>query len=585
MIDKRTRNTNFFFIYLRFADSDFDFYVQLPRYNDFPGSNTVRDVIKLLAPTRKFTKFVPIPSARIPILKCVHIRTGYHCDLNFSDSLGVYNSPIVAHLLRFDERIHDMAIILKYWVKVHDLSGSCKLSNYALLWLLIFYLQSLKSPIIPAIKQFQRNVPPIYINDMNLAFNERYKNITKNRQRQSELLLGFFEFYSTFDFESQIICPLHGKAFPKENVVQKHPTEFARYIDVMDRHPDLTGLKLNKIICIQDPFDICQTIPGPLSKPHFQEFRWKISTAASIFKKTLEETGENGRLLLSIFNKNAFVEVKPEAVKANKSSFFLKVLPIESELVLIRKYLLKTKGPDTVIKAADIKALWAKKIIDYLIDMLTNVFCMSITPLEIETVNEVSETASKSPKVDGQSDVHTNDLYKIIEVIGTKDVFYGRKQQKILAPSFIRIEIDTSKKRLENNQMEINFKAKVNIAATPNSADFVTVDFEDLVRTKKNNFFKGFQALFSSSVRHFLKGYFLEFQTHNELGLNAEALPPNVQKKKGQPKRSSSVVKSDDGTPNHDATNDNDNTISNEQANSTEHPKENSEASTITSIE
>lgn len=485
-----------------------------------------------------------------------------------------------------------MAIILKYWMKAHDLSGSSKLSNYAVCWLLIFYLQSLKSPIIPPIKQFQRNIPPIYINDMNLAFNDRLGNASKNRQRQSELLLGFFEFYSTFDFESQIICPLHGKAFPKENVIQKHPTEFARYIDVMDRHPELIGLKLNKIICIQDPFDICQTIPGPISKQSFQDFRSKIVMAATIFKKTLDETGENGRLLLSIFNKNAFVQPKPEVMKSNKSSFFIKVLPIESELVLIRKYLLKTKGSETLIKAADIKALWAKKIIEYLIDMLTNVFCMSIAPIENETAGETSETASKSPKVDGQSDVHTNDLCKLIEVTGTRDVFYGRKQQKILSPSFIRIEIDTSKKRLENNQMEINFKANVNLGATQQNADFVTIDFEDLVRTKKNNFFKGFQALFSSSVRHFLKGYFLEFQTNNELGLHAEALPPpiaaNVQKRKRRPKRSLSEIKSDDGTSNHAADNDNgnDKSLSDTQPSATEQPIENSaEVSVVASTE
>lgn len=505
----------------------------------------------MLAPSRKFTKFVPIPSARIPILKCLHIRTGYNCDLNFSDSLGVYNSPILGTLLQFDERIYDMAIILKYWMKVHDLSGSYKLSNYALLWLLIFYLQTLPQPIVPPIKSFQKNIQPYYINQMNLAFNQRLPNNTRNRQRQSELLLGFFEFYSTFDFETQIICPLHAKAFPKENVVERYPAEFAAYIDVMTRRPDTTGLRLNKTICIQDPFDIIQTVPGPISKQHFTELRKKLAIAVNVFKQAWNDYGESGRSLLSIFNREAFIEATPAQPKANRSSFFVKVVSIESELVLIRKYLLKNQDADTVIHAADIKMLWCKYVIEYIIDMLINVYCMKLVVNDNGTTDENNETASKSPKVDGQKDVHTNDLQKMVTVSGDKDVFYGRKQQKVLMPTFIRSEIEMSKKRYEIGQIKINFKARVKLAAAPENADFVNIDFEDLVCTRKNNYFKGFQAVFTAGVRHFLKGYFLQFQTINELGLNAEAIPTATTKRKRKPKKSTDKLIDEDADDGH----------------------------------
>lgn len=509
------------------SDSDFDFHIQLQnRFGKFPTGNIVRDAIRMLAPSRKFTKFVPIPSARIPILKCLHIRTGYNCDLNFTDALGVYNSPILGSLLQFDERIFDMAIVLKYWMKLHDLSGSYKLSNYALLWLLIFYLQTLRIPIIPPIEMFQQNMPSSIINQMNFAFNQRMPNKTRNRQRQSELLLGFFEFYSTFDFESQIICPLHAKAFPKENVVETYPDEFAAYKDVLAQRPDSTGLRLNKIVCIQDPFDIIQTVPGPISKNHFADFRAKMSIAATVFRKALNDHGESGRLLLSIFNKEAFIEDTPEPMKqTNRSSFFVKITQIESELVLIRKYLLKRQCGDTVIHAVDMKQLWCKNVIEYIIDMLTNLYCMKLTIEDDETANISNETASKSPKVDGQKDVHTNDLMKTVIVTGDKDVFYGRKQQKILLPTFIRSEVEISKQRYEMTEPKINFKARIKLAAAPECADCVTLDFEDLVCTRKNNFFKGFQAIFLAGVRHFLKGYFLEFQAKHELGTQTPAIP------------------------------------------------------------
>lgn len=480
----------------------------------------MRDAIKMLGPSRKFTKFVPIPSARIPILKCLHISTGYQCDLNFSDAIGVFNSPILASLLQYDERIYDIAIVLKYWLKIHDLAGSFKLSNYALLWLLIFYLQQLRQPIIPPIKAFQANIAPYYVNEMNLAFNQRLPNKTRNRQRQSELLLGFFEFYNSFDFESQIICPLHGKAFPKENVFERFPNEFAAYNEVLARRPDSPGLKLNKTICIQDPFDIIQTVPGPISKHHFAEIRSKIAMAATIFKRTLAEDGECGRLLLSIFNRNNFIEAVSENSKAQRSSFFIKIIPIESELVLMRKYIVKHQDTEAVIHAAEIKMMWCKHVIEYLIDMLANVYCLNVTYV----CGEGAETASKSPKVDFQKDVHTNDLFKVVNVSGDKDVFFGRKQAKVATPTLIRTEIQTSKERYQKSQLKINFKASIKLAAALDSAEFVTMVFEDTVGTRKNNFFKGFQAMFSAGVRHFLKAYFAEFQANNDLGLHAPAI-------------------------------------------------------------
>lgn len=490
-----------------------------------------------MAPSRKFTKFIPIPSARIPILKCLHIRTGYNCDLNFSDSFGVYNSPILGALLNFDERVYDMAIILKYWMKVHDLSGTNKLSNYALLWLLIFYLQTLKSPIIPPIKTFQMNVPPYYINDMNFAFNQNLPNSTRNRQRQTELLLGFFEFYKAFDFETQIICPLHAKAFQRKNLIEEHPGDFARYTELLNRQPERVGFKFNKVICIQDPFDICQTIPGPIAKQNFLDFRHKLDMAAIIFKRELQANGENGNLLLSIFNREAFVNVpavnEAKMVKSSKSSFFVKLFPSESDLVVVRRYLLKTNNPSSVITAVEIKAFWAKSVIKHIIDMFTNIFCLDVSSADSDTSMESLETVSKSSKVDGQSDVHTNDLSKSFEIAGTKDVFYGRKQQKIHTAAFIRNEMEISKKRFEGNQMPINLKAKVKLWATSESADFVSVEFDDLVHTKKNNFFKGFQSMFSSNVHHYLKGYVLEFQT-NELAEAQPAVATSKKNAKGQ---------------------------------------------------
>lgn len=164
-----------------FADSDFDFFIELKIVNTKPAS-VIGKAMNILRQTGNFTNFLPISHARVPILKCHHIHTGYQCDINFSDSYGILNSPIVARLLAFDHRIYVLATILKYWTKVHDCAGKNRISNYAVVWMLLFYLQQLPTPILPPICAFQERVHPLYVNGYNFAYDERLPNRTTNQR-------------------------------------------------------------------------------------------------------------------------------------------------------------------------------------------------------------------------------------------------------------------------------------------------------------------------------------------------------------------------------------------------------------------
>lgn len=161
------------------VDSDFDFFIELNIMNAKPAS-VIGKAMNILRQTGNFTNFLPISHARVPILKCYHIRTGYQCDINFSDSYGILNSPIVARLLVFDHRIYVLATILKYWTKVHDCAGKNRISNYGIVWMLLFYLQQIS--ILPPICAFQERVQPLYVNGYNFAFDEHLPNRTTNQR-------------------------------------------------------------------------------------------------------------------------------------------------------------------------------------------------------------------------------------------------------------------------------------------------------------------------------------------------------------------------------------------------------------------
>ena len=79
--------------------------------------------------------------------------------------------------------------------------------------MLIFYLQSLDTPILPNIAQVINLKDPALdqsINGWIFSFNpEKLTRFDVNTMDLGQLLAGFFEFYSTFYYEF-IICPFFG---------------------------------------------------------------------------------------------------------------------------------------------------------------------------------------------------------------------------------------------------------------------------------------------------------------------------------------------------------------------------------------
>ena len=115
----------------------------------------------------------------------------------------------------YDQRFHILGLFLKYWVKINNIKGAPNgfLSSYALLILLIHFLQSATEPKILPILQEVKNVNKEYkyFNGdkeltTNLYFEENFENIkeymnqinegNENNSNTTELLVQFFEYYS-----------------------------------------------------------------------------------------------------------------------------------------------------------------------------------------------------------------------------------------------------------------------------------------------------------------------------------------------------------------------------------------------------
>lgn len=479
--------------------------------------------MRMLGRSGLFTNFTPITHARVPILKCYHVKTGYHCDLNFSDSLGVLNSPILGHLITFDSRIYVLATIIKYWMKVHDCSGTNRITNYAVLWMLMFYLQTLSDPILPPITEFQRYVREYNVHFFNFAFDYNYRNNTRNRQRTSELLLGFFQFYKEFDFDTQLICPLHGRAFPKNDVVTKQLPEFKRYEDILKMNRNELPMQMKKPICIQDPFDITHTVPGSIAPNVFARIQAKISYATEIIGAELNSAGESTNLLLNLFdsvkfdkyadvqmqkkNRENVTHVKIERRSSN--ALTVSYSPTEAELFDVREILTKSmpKQCNELIDQTGVHKFWAEHAIKYIVKMLEEIFLVELkTRSSAENSDETIATNSETILRDS-----SDKFLKEFEIVGTQDVLVGRKLVKNIDEHTVAKEIGISQKFAANSTRDakMNLRVDLKISADLENFNRIALEMNDLIKTKKNNHFRTFSTCFQHHSRQYLKAYFV----------------------------------------------------------------------------
>ncbi|KAG6454247.1 hypothetical protein O3G_MSEX008603 [Manduca sexta] len=162
-----------------------------------------------------------------------------------------------------------MAVFIKYWAKVHDLTGTGKLTNYALTMMIIFYFQQPHVAILPSVVWLQRDSANDYIVDFwNTGFmcKKEFFPPTKNRANIAELLGGFFKYYSLFNFDELIVCPYLG--FPIKKMVFQDlyalPNEFDRYrCNVLQGN--VLPLRLNTPMCVQDPFEQSHNVASAIT--------------------------------------------------------------------------------------------------------------------------------------------------------------------------------------------------------------------------------------------------------------------------------------------------------------------------------
>lgn len=339
--------------------------------------------------------------------------------------------------------------------------------------------------------------------------------------RISELLLGFFNFYKAFDFESHIICPLYGKAFRKSDVLAKKVPEFTRYYEMLNFNTNISPMQFNKCICIQDPFEITYSISNNIAAFDFQKIMLKFEYAAAIVDYELKTNGESTKLLLLMFdaekfNQNIQLKIQRSATAVfkrnsttiHKSSLIIKAT--DYHLSIVREILMK-KSSDINLKIDNqaINKTWCEYIIEFIEKILRDIFILKIDNDEVNNIRKELEGdfANAEKNTDNESGLNSseNAINRYI-LTGTRDCFLGRKQSKKITIQTLNAEMMESKERSkQSGTCEIQLKMYAKISADTKNYDAIHIDFYDLIKTKKNNSFKTFFTNFDQNLNHLLK--------------------------------------------------------------------------------
>ena len=159
------------------------------------------------------------------VLKGDIIEKGQKININIliHNKIPIYHSHLLKTYALYDQRFHIMGIYLKYWAKINNLHGPNYLQSYALLFMIIHFLQKIVEPkVLPNLQKIPKfdnykntyeqgeNIYEYYQDFESISTNLYYEsNPKKIREYMSEinnnrnndetvtnLLVKFFEYYS-----------------------------------------------------------------------------------------------------------------------------------------------------------------------------------------------------------------------------------------------------------------------------------------------------------------------------------------------------------------------------------------------------
>ncbi|XP_071103920.1 speckle targeted PIP5K1A-regulated poly(A) polymerase-like [Haliotis cracherodii] len=252
---------------------------------------------------------IVIPSARCPLIKFTHEPSGIKCDLSINNKLALRNTRLLQLCSRIDERVGLLVYTVRYWAKVKEIAGNInsgpRLSNYALTFLVVQYLQNLATPILPTTSRLAElaGKEKVVIDGWDCSYLNEPETFTSSANTWSgeDLLKGFFEYYSNLDFSTVVLQTRTGHILPVQQMLEQPNTESQTF-------------KIGPI-SIQDPFVLDHNIGGNVTEKIKQKISEEFQIAAKKCEKWSNVVAEEQLGLVDLLGVDVPAELEEELTR------------------------------------------------------------------------------------------------------------------------------------------------------------------------------------------------------------------------------------------------------------------------------
>ncbi|XP_065601739.1 terminal uridylyltransferase 7 isoform X1 [Cyrtonyx montezumae] len=241
-----------------FKQSDLDICMTMDGLETAEGLDCIRiieDLAKVLKKQSGLRNVLPITTAKVPIVKFFHVRSGLEVDISLYNTLALHNTRLLSSYAAIDCRVKYLCYTMKVFTKMCDIGDASRgsLSSYAYTLMVLYFLQQRNPPVIPVLQEIYKEPkkPEILVDGWNVYFFDKIEELPvvwpdcgKNTESVGQLWLGLLRFYTEeFDFKEHVIC--------------------------IRRKSLLTTFKkqwTSKYIVIEDPFDLNHNLGAGLSR-------------------------------------------------------------------------------------------------------------------------------------------------------------------------------------------------------------------------------------------------------------------------------------------------------------------------------
>uniref|UniRef100_A0A8D0H1K3 Terminal uridylyl transferase 4 n=1 Tax=Sphenodon punctatus TaxID=8508 RepID=A0A8D0H1K3_SPHPU len=231
-----------------FRDSDLDICMTLEGHENAEVRTCMHSFIQL--------NILPITTAKVPIVKFEHRRSGLEGDISLYNTLAQHNTRMLATYAAIDPRVQYLGYTMKVFAKRCDIGDASRgsLSSYAYILMVLYFLQQRNPPVIPVLQEIfeGKQIPQRMVDGWNAFFFDDTEELKKhlpslggkNTESLGELWLGLLRFYTEeFDFKEYVISIRQKKLL---TTFEKQWT--------------------SKCIAIEDPFDLNHNLGAGVSR-------------------------------------------------------------------------------------------------------------------------------------------------------------------------------------------------------------------------------------------------------------------------------------------------------------------------------